>query len=170
MPSHHKNAIQNNLTIDQLSPVSAFKMRQVQSVNMDNQFSLTKYNEQMSPDNVMSENIMRKLEDRELQIKQLNEYVESLKNEFNLFRSQQSQGTFQSPGGPENANSSQHQKMIDLHTTIYNLRRQNSQLEVQLHTFSKNDNKIKVQDGLDELMYSQRLDHLNSNSSKKQLQ
>lgn len=59
--------------------------------------------------------------------------------------------------------------MIDLHTTIYNLRRENSQLEVQLHAASKNDNKIKVQDGLDDLMYSQRLEHLNSNSSKKQL-
>lgn len=38
----------------------------------------------------MSENIMKKLEDRDVLIKQLNEYVESLKNEFNLFRSQQS--------------------------------------------------------------------------------
>ena len=69
-------------------------MRQVQSVNMENQFSLTKYNEQVSPDQLMSDNIMKKLEDREVQIKQLNEYVESLKTEFNLFRSQQSQGTF----------------------------------------------------------------------------
>ena len=69
-------------------------MRQVQSVNMENQFSLTKYNEQMSPEQLMSDNIMKKLEDREVQIKQLNEYVESLKTEFNLFRSQQSQGTF----------------------------------------------------------------------------
>lgn len=61
---------------------------------MENQFSLTKYNEQMSPEQLMSDNIMKKLEDREVQIKQLNEYVESLKTEFNLFRSQQSQGTF----------------------------------------------------------------------------
>ena len=48
----------------------------------------------MSPEQLMSDNIMKKLEDREVQIKQLNEYVESLKTEFNLFRSQQSQGTF----------------------------------------------------------------------------
>jgi hypothetical protein len=104
--------------------------------------------------------VRQALDSKDKQIESLAQYVEAIKKEFALYRQSFSNklslqaSNAESPASRRPPGSLQehvaHERIVDLHTTIYSLQRKNQSLEAQLRS-DLSPGAMLVEDGLDNL-------------------